>query len=181
MQIAIRSRNVRIGYGQRERMEERLGHLSKFLGVIDKAEILLYEEKNPRISEREVCEVSMHGHGHVVRAKGSGFEMMEAFDKVVGKLEHRLEKLKGKLIDRTQPHHRAENGKALGAGSLSRRSPVKTKTFKIESMTPAEAILHMELLSHSFYFFTNEDTGSPAVVYERSDGTVGLIDSEVSV
>ncbi len=181
MEIAFRSRNVSIGSGQRERMEERLGHLAKFLDGIEKAEISLYEEKNPRIAEREVCEVSMHGHGHVVRAKSSGFEVMEAFDRVVEKLEHRLEKLKGKLILRTQPHHRAEGGKAAANGALSRRGPVKTKTFKIESMTPAEAILHMELLSHSFYFFTNEDTGSPAVVYERSDGTIGLIDSEVSV
>ncbi|MDA8080229.1 MAG: ribosome-associated translation inhibitor RaiA [Actinomycetota bacterium] len=180
MQIAFRSRNVSIGSGQRERMEERLSHLAKFLDGIEKAEISLYEEKNPRIAEREVCEVSMHGHGHVVRAKGSGFEVMEAFDKVVEKLEHRLEKLKGKLILRTQPHHRSENGKATANGALTHRGPVKTKTFKIESMTPAEAILHMELLSHSFYFFTNEDTGSPAVVYERSDGSVGLIDSEVS-
>lgn len=180
MQIAIRSRNVSIGSGQRERMEERLGHLARFLEGLEKAEISLYEEKNPRIAEREVCEVSMHdGHGHVVRAKGSGFEVMEAFDKVVEKLEHRLEKLKGKLICRSQPHHRTENGKV--SGSPGRRGPVKTKTFKIESMTPAEAILHMELLSHSFYFFTNEDTGSPAVVYERSDGTVGLIDSEAPV
>ncbi|MDA8272079.1 MAG: ribosome-associated translation inhibitor RaiA [Actinomycetota bacterium] len=181
MQIAFRSRNVSIGSGQRERMEERLTHLARFLDGMEKAEIALYEEKNPRIAEREVCEVSMHdGHGHVVRAKGSGFEVMEAFDRVIEKLEHRLEKLKGKLICRSQPHHRAENGKAVD-GSLARRSPVKTKTFKIESMTPAEAILHMELLSHSFYFFTNEDTGSPAVVYERSDGSIGLIDSEVSV
>ncbi|NNN19659.1 MAG: ribosome-associated translation inhibitor RaiA [Acidimicrobiaceae bacterium] len=180
MQIAFRSRNVSIGSGQRERMEERLSHLAKFLDGIEKAEISLYEEKNPRIAEREVCEVSMYGHGHVVRAKGSGFEVMEAFDRVVDKLEHRLEKLKGKLLCRTHPHHRTESGKAAANGSGSQKAPVKTKTFKIESMTAAEAILHMELLSHSFYFFTNEDTGSPAVVYERSDGSIGLIDSEVS-
>ncbi|TAN25402.1 MAG: ribosome-associated translation inhibitor RaiA [Actinomycetota bacterium] len=180
MQIAFRSRNVNIGSGQRERMEERLSHLAKFLGGIEKAEICLYEEKNPRIAEREVCEVAMYGHGHVVRAKGAGFEIMEAFDRVVEKLEHRLEKLKGKLLGRTQPHHRADVAKAASNGN-GHRGPVKTKTFRIESMTPSEAILHMELLSHSFYFFTNEDTGSPAVVYERSDGTIGLIDSEVSV
>lgn len=181
MQIAFRSRNVAIGSGQRQRMEERLNHLSRFLDGIEKAEIALYEEKNPRISAREVCEVSMYGHGHVVRAKGSGFEIMEAFDKVVDKLEHRLEKLKGKIVGRSHPRRRQDGTKALFNGNGTHRGPVKTKTFKIESMTPAEAVLHMELLSHSFYFFTNEDTGSPAVVYERSDGSIGLIDSEVSV
>lgn len=180
MQIAFRSRNVTIQSGQRQRMEERVNHLAKFLEGIDKAEIALYEEKNPRIPEREVCEVSMYGHGHVVRAKGSGLEIMEAFDKVVEKLEHRLEKLKGKLVSRTHPHHRNEGTKAVFNGNGTHKGPVKTKTFRIESMTPAEAVLHMELLSHSFYFFTNEDTGSPAVVYERSDGSIGLIDSEVS-
>lgn len=181
MEIAYRSRNVTIPSGHKERMEERLNHLSKFVDGIEKAEIALYEEKNPRISEREVCEVSMYGHGHVVRAKGSGFEIMEAFDRVVEKLEHRLEKLKGKLLSRSHPRHRQEGTRDIFNGNGTHRGPVKTKTFKIESMTPAEAVLHMELLSHSFYFFTNEDTGSPAVVYERSDGSVGLIDSEVSV
>jgi putative sigma-54 modulation protein len=35
----------------------------------------------------------------------------------------------------------------------------------------------MEMLGHTFFFFTNADSGSAAVVYRRDDGYVGLIDA----
>ena len=44
-------------------------------------------------------------------------------------------------------------------------------------MTPEEAALQMDMLGHDFYFFTNADTGTAAVVYRRNDGDVGLIDA----
>ena len=54
---------------------------------------------------------------------------------------------------------------------------MKTKRFEIKPMTPEEASLQMDLLGHDFYFFTNAETERAAVVYRRSDGYVGLIDS----
>jgi putative sigma-54 modulation protein len=54
---------------------------------------------------------------------------------------------------------------------------VKVKRFDLKPMTPEEASLHMEMLGHTFYFFTNAETGVPAVVYRRDDGDVGLIDA----
>ena len=45
-------------------------------------------------------------------------------------------------------------------------------------MTPEEAALQMDLLGHDFFFFTNADTMRAAVVYQRDDGQIGLIDSQ---
>ena len=36
-----------------------------------RAEVRFSEERNPRISEKEVCEVTLFGHGHIVRAKAA--------------------------------------------------------------------------------------------------------------
>ena len=85
---------------------------------MERAEVRFHEERNPRISEREVCEVTMHGHGHIIRAKAAAPEVLTALDKVVGKLEHRMEKLKGKLLGRSHPRrgsNGASNGKARAA------------------------------------------------------------------
>jgi alanine racemase len=49
---------------------------------------------------------------------------MEAFDRVVEKLEHRLEKLKGKLISRSHPRHR--NG-GTRSGVIDRFRPVRAE------------------------------------------------------
>ncbi len=54
---------------------------------------------------------------------------------------------------------------------------VKTKQFVVSPLTPDDAALRMDLLQHDFFLFTNADTGRPAVIYRRSDGHLGLIDS----
>ena len=53
---------------------------------------------------------------------------------------------------------------------------MKVKRFEMKPMPPDEAALQMELLGHSFFFFSNAQTGKAAVVYRRADGDVGLID-----
>jgi putative sigma-54 modulation protein len=58
------------------------------------------------------------------------------------------------------------------------RRIVRTKRFAIKPMTPDEAVLQMELLSHDFFFFANAETARPAVVYRRADGDFGLIDAQ---
>ena len=43
-------------------------------------------------------------------------------------------------------------------------------------MTLDEAILQMEMLSHSFFIYKDSDYGKIAVVYKRNDGRYGLIE-----
>ena len=53
---------------------------------------------------------------------------------------------------------------------------VKSKTVEKLTLSPYDAAERMELVGHSFYFFTNSSTGRAAVVYRRDDGDIGLID-----
>jgi putative sigma-54 modulation protein len=53
---------------------------------------------------------------------------------------------------------------------------VKKKSFAIVPVSVDDAVLQMELIGHSFYFFTNAATGKAAVLYRRDDGKLGLID-----
>ena len=55
---------------------------------------------------------------------------------------------------------------------------VKVKRFDIKPMTVEEAMLQLELLGHSFYMFTNGDSGQINVIYKRKDGNFGLIEPE---
>jgi putative sigma-54 modulation protein len=187
MDIAIGGRKVEVSEPLRQTVTEKVSHLGRYVGGMERAEVLFSEERNPRISEREVCEVTMFGHGHIVRARAAAPDPFAALERVIDKLEHRVEKLKGKLIGRSHPRRRgsvdfgtdrvtddeddAENG---GDG---RATIVKTKAFHIKPMTPEEAALEMELLGHDFFFFTNAETDKAAVVYRRNDGHVGLIDA----
>jgi len=186
MEVTIQCRHVDLPDSVRAAAREKVSRLSRFLDGWDHADIHFSEEKNPRISAKEVCEVTLRGHGHVLRAKAAAADSMSAVDRVVDKLEHQVDKLKTRLLKRN--HGRKVVTVADGASSVPAEdvddgedagSPtiVKTKRFEIKPMTPDEAALQMDLLGHDFFFFTNADTGVAAVLYRRDDGNLGLIDA----
>ncbi|HUP68678.1 MAG TPA: ribosome-associated translation inhibitor RaiA [Acidimicrobiales bacterium] len=180
MEIAIRGRNVDVSDSLRQAVGEKLVRLQRFLDGMERAEVRFIEERNPRIAEKEICEVTLHGHGHVVRARASAPELLLAVDRVVEKLEHRLARLKGKLLGRSHPRrpvHVNGNGTSLTAEEEAGEPQiVRTKQFSIKPMTPEEAALQMELLGHAFFLFTDAQTSIASVVYRRHDGHVGLIE-----
>jgi putative sigma-54 modulation protein len=188
VQLRVSTRHTAVSDQDRSFIAEKIERLSKFLPGMDRAEVHFTEERNPRIPEKLVCEVTLIGHGHTVRAKANAADHLTATDRVVEKLENKLSKLKAKLV--AKPHHRdaarAErlraDGAAVGNGSVATlEEPTEyeiVRSKKVEKLTlsPTEAALRMDLVSHDFYFFTNIDTGLPAVIYRRNDGGFGLID-----
>lgn len=193
MEIAVHGRHCEVTSDLKRSAEEKIGHLGRYLEGMERAEVRFFEERNPRIAEPVGCEVTIAGHGHVVRARATGHEPSAALDRVVDKVAHRLSRLKERLVGRSHPHHaerleRATAGNHNGAAPAADLSAgdadeaegpriVRTKRFAIKPMTPDEAVLQMELLSHDFYFFANAETERPAVVYRRADGHFGLIDA----
>ncbi len=191
MDVTIRGRNVEVSDSLRATAQEKISRLSRHLEGWEHAEVHFSEEKNPRISAKEVCEVTVWGHGHVIRAKAASSDAFASVDRVIDKLEHQMEKLKSRMQSRSHPRRPVDSGyqdqepdgdgldgEGLdGEGRSIQSRIVKTKRFDIKPMTPEEAALHMEMLGHDFYLFTNADTGVAAVVYRRNDGDVGLIDA----
>jgi len=189
LEIAVRARHVEVPDYVKAHTQERLDKLEKFLGM-DHAEVRFTEEKNPRIADKEVCEVTLHGHGHVVRAKASATDILAAVDRAAGKLEHSLEKLKGKLMGRSHPRRPNHNGSAASMATVAEggiepiEDPedtssriIRTKSFDMKPMTPDEAALHLELIGHAFFLFTNSENGRSGVVYHREDGDIGMIEA----
>jgi putative sigma-54 modulation protein len=185
----------------RRLIEEKIDRLAKFLPGMDRAEVHFSEERNPRIPEKECCEVTLEGHGHHVRCKTTAPDHLTAVDLAVDKLENKLYRLKTKLG--RKPRHKTNGAKWKPAdelpedileradGSVASEAElveaavamdgagihiVKTKTVEKLTLNPYDAAERMELVSHDFYFFTNSDTGRAAVVYRRDDGDIGLID-----
>ena len=86
--------------------EEKVGRLGHLCPGLERAEVHFSEEHNPRIADRECCEVIIIGHGRTIRAQAAGPVPLAAVDLVVEKLEHQLEKTKGRLVGRSHPRHR---------------------------------------------------------------------------
>ncbi len=188
MDISISSRHTKVTPRLEEVIEEKIGGLDRFLADLDTAIVHLEEARNPRISDKESCEVHLKGGGHHLRCKVTAPDAFAAIDVAADKLERQIRKLRTRL-DRRR-HGNGEtirtNGEAVAAAVAVDATPVddddalprivKTKRFHLGPLTPEEAVLKMELLGHGFFFFINKDTGRSAVVYRRDDGDVGLID-----
>jgi putative sigma-54 modulation protein len=176
---------------------EKIGRLDRYVEGMERADVHFSEERNPRIENKELCEVTLQGRGHFVRAKVAAADPFAAVDAAVEKLEHQLLKLKSRLVTR---YH----GKANGAKTRSRSEEpesesddtldlaeaeaeetlvaepepvvVKTKRFVMSPMTLDEAMLQMDMLSHRFFLFVRAETGAPSVLYQRDEGDLGLIE-----
>jgi ribosomal subunit interface protein len=198
VEVTVSARHTEVPERLRLLAEEKIGRLARFEGM-ERAEVHFSTHRNRRIREPEMCEVTIEGHGHHVRAKVAATDGYVAIDKAAAKLEQQLAKLKTKLhrqrtgsgrngrapsapdnglvpatgpMTATMTARRADDG---AAGARPARI-VKVKRFASMAMTAEDATSRMDLLGHGFFFFTNIDTGRSAVVYRREDGDVGLID-----
>ncbi len=112
--------DVNIAHGRRivsdqvraltEEKIRRLGHLCPGL---DRAEVHFSEEHNPRIADKECCEVIIFAPGRSLRARAAAPLPLVAVDLVVEKLEHQLEKTKGRIVGRSHPRRRPANSVSI--------------------------------------------------------------------
>jgi putative sigma-54 modulation protein len=108
--ITVSARHIDISTALRAAAEEKIGRLGRFLDGMLRAEVHFSEEQNPRIADREVCEVTMEGKGHHLRCKAAAGDQFAAIDRAVAKLEQQLHKAKTKKV--LQTHRGPRRGAA---------------------------------------------------------------------
>jgi ribosome hibernation promoting factor len=185
MDVVIRGKNVKVSKSLRTAAEEHLAKLDRYANGFARAEVDFSEERNPRISDSQRCEVLVHVKGHLLKAHASAPEPFAALYAVCDKVEHQVKRLKDKRVARTHPKRvrtqRVEvpplDDEEEGQSEPQTARIVKTKEFTIKPMTAEEAVLQMDLLGHDFFLFTSSETGRAAVIYRRNDGNFGLIET----
>lgn len=177
MQIIVKGKNLEVTEALREYALEKVSKVEKYLDRILKTEIEMSVERNPKIQDNQVVEVTIFSSGPIIRAKESAGDMYQAIDLVTNKLDRQARKVKTKMIDRSH-HARNPFKENASAAEAEEAEPtiVKTKSFPLKPMTPEEACLQMDLLGHDFFVFINAETEDTNVVYRRKDGNYGLIE-----
>lgn len=98
--ITISSRGAEPSAALVAATRRKIGRLGRFVEGMDTAEVHFSEEKNPRIVEKDICEVVIEGRGQRVHCKVAASDGFAAVDLAVEKLEHQLAKLKSKVTVR---------------------------------------------------------------------------------
>lgn len=181
MEISIHGRNMQVSDELHELVLSKVAHAVRFLEGGVAVDVELSEAHNPRVADRYHVEITSRTHGHTVRVEGSAADDRTAVDTVVDKFERQLRRLKERLVQRS----RSTENKRLNLDAPTTdeevdegRKIVRTKRFTTRPMTPEEAALEMEMLGHGFFFFLNAETGQHCVLYNRRDGSLGLIEPE---
>ena len=101
MDVDVRGRKDVVPDDVRAHVHAKVAKLGRLNPVLERAEVRLTEDREAPTAGRRVCEVTITGHGHTLRARAAAPDMLVALDKVLDKLEHQVERLKGKLVDRS--------------------------------------------------------------------------------
>ena len=158
--------------------EKKVGKLDRYFREDAAAAVTFSVEK-----DRNKVEITVRSGGTILRVSESTSDMFASIDSAVTLLERQIRKNKTRLEKRLRQgaFERSvdEESSFVPVAEEGEYDIVRTKTFPIKPMTRDEAILQMNLLSHSFYAFKDEAAGGAfAVVYKRNDGGYGLIEDE---
>jgi putative sigma-54 modulation protein len=180
MDLQITGKNLKIQPDIRERIEKKTSKLDKHLPNIMEANFEITEEHTKSPQQRFVVQITLNSAGTILRAEERSSNLVTAIDRAVEVMDRQVEHFKGRLYEKgrtvsIRQEFANEREKELAATS-SRIS--KVKQFKLQPMTPEEAIDRMLLLDHDFFLFINSDTDRLNLVYRRRNDSFGLIDTQ---
>jgi len=185
MKLVIQGKNIDITDAIRDYVNQKIEKsVSHYQTMITEVDVNLSVARNPRITSKQIAEVTIYVNGSVVRAEESSENLYASLDLVADKVARKLRKYKEKRHDKN--HSSVKTIEALAdqpivTDLLQDRAPelpsqvVRTKYFAMPPMTVQEALEQLELIDHDFYMFLNSETGEINVVYERNHGGYGLI------
>ena len=197
MEIKIHARDLEITARAESYIQKKFDRLERHLSQISDAKIEVYRSSARSQAKSVIAQMTLSTGKYTLRGQDSGMNLFAAVDAVTDVVDRQIRRLKGKVYRSSQsrkaarsfsqpempaPHEvdqiemdqeREEAERELG-------QLVRTKRFSMTPMSVEDAILQMELLDHSFFFFFNTDTEEYAVAYRRNDGGYGVIEPETA-
>jgi len=173
MKFIITGRGLEVTDAIRNQIEKKLGKLDKFFEKDTEAQVTLSVQKT-----RQIVEATIRQNDMIFRAEHTSDNLYDCIDLIEEIIERQVRKYKTKLTRKVKDgaFHTENFSIKEEIQEETDFNLVRTKKFDVEPMTVDDAILQMNLLSHEFFIFMNEDNkGELNVVYKRKTGGYGLI------
>jgi ribosome hibernation promoting factor len=92
VRIDVRGRNVEVSDELREAVISRFARVGKQVSELATLEVELSEERNPRITDREVAEATLHLKGKTLRAKEASPDMLHSIHELAEDIRRQVKK-----------------------------------------------------------------------------------------
>ncbi len=174
MRISYIGKKTSVRDSFKEQCEKKLKRLEKFFRDVEE-DVVVSVTNN---GERETVEITVRAHGMFFRAERTTEDRLSALDSAVDVLVAQIVKNKSRLESRHKNINVRESiGSEFGVSEWAEESDVlvRTKRFALQTMSVDDAILRMNMLGHTFYIFSDSQSGATSVVYLRRDGNYGQI------
>ena len=150
MKFTVYGENVTVNDKMQEKIEQRLSNLNKYV-VIDESSSAKVTVKVYNSALK--VEVSVPSKVGLLRSEVVHDDFSTAIDLAIDKLEDQIRRQKGRLSRR----HKDSIAETFFEESNEETddTPVRTKTVYADEMVLDEAIMRMEMLSHSFFTYWN--------------------------
>ncbi|MCP8617611.1 ribosome hibernation-promoting factor, HPF/YfiA family [Salirhabdus salicampi] len=184
MQYNIRGENIEVTSAIQRYVEKKIGKLERYFHSPVTSDVHVNVSV---FNEKQRIEVTIPMQELLLRAEEEHDDLYAATDLVIDKLERQVRKHKTKINRKFRqqgaPKYVLAELENEAFQRIQREEEheenieiVRTKRFDLKPMDSEEAVLQMDMLGHSFYVFTNAETGDTNVVYRRKDGRYGLIE-----
>ncbi len=173
MNVTITGKNMEVTDYLRDLCLKKLEKLDKYFPTDTECQVVMSVEKS-----RHIIEVTIPYRGGVIRGEEVTGDMYASIDNVVAKLDRQIQKHKTKLSKSLRYEEAPVNADSYEDRESGGPEIVRVKRFSMKPMSVEEAMLQMDLLGHSFFVFTNGETGDINVLYARKDGNYGLIEPD---
>lgn len=191
MDISITGRNITISDRFRDFVSEksdRIAHIDPRTEALE-VRVSRHLDRNGNHGDDHI-ELTLRGHGPVIRAESGAGDKYAAFDVAIDKLIERVRRAKDRrkihrggghhmigLSEATDPKFLEPVAEAIETEEEGIDNPIviRSKVFDAVHMTAEEAVDHMELVGHPFFLYIDSVSGLPSVVYRRKGWTYGAI------
>jgi putative sigma-54 modulation protein len=200
MQLSTTFRHMDASQAVREYSEEKLEKIRKYF---HKDPIAAHAVFSVERGFNHVADINITlPSGLVINAKETTEDMYSSIDLAVARIERQVRKWKEKIRDH-KPHDQqislrervilaetiepnagtpleiteTPRQSAISAPTAPAFNVIKEETFTVSTLRVHDAVMQLNLLGSQFLVFTDLESDHISVVYRRSDGNYGLIET----
>ena len=172
MNIKVTGKHIEIPDAIREYIEKRCERLEKFEGKNTDVNVVCSIER-----EDQIVEIQINHDGEFLRVEEKNADLYASIDLAMDRAERQLRKEKEKKIGKKRDASLKDKimGMFKGEDKENAGKITKTKTYEIKPITVEDAKLKIEESKDMFLTFINVETNAVNVIYQRGDGTFGIV------
>lgn len=175
MEILIRGDKVDATKAISDYAKEKLSKLDKYIDDAGKVKATIFMKIR---NHSQKVEVTIPLKKLILRAEEEREDVYAAIDVVVDKIERQIRKNKTKLAKRNKDTREIVVDTIDEEDDENSSKIVKRKKIDVKPMSEEEALIQMELLGHNFYLYKDSNSLKPTLIYKRTDGDYGIIETD---